>query len=356
MICFDESDTLQLLTDDTSHTGEQLRMNQTESKRIVFSVTLLRALAACIITNAHYVGVYPHDIIASGGLLGDVIFFGVSGFCLSRIRKSFFPWYGKRLYRCYLPTLLITAIYLAVGFYSLSEHGAVWWFVFPTAYHFVASIVLLYIPYYFVMVIRPLREHLPAVMAVIGAAAGVVYLFFYDKSYYHIDNVREPFVEFLFFESMLIGAYFSQNRERFLNKNKFSVCFSAIVLFVLYFITKTFFSRYERYAALQLINQLVLIGLLYASFRCALGFDVKTERMPAPVKKTVSFLAEITLEIYVVQYAIIPTLAHVAEFPINWLIITAAILASAFSLHMLCRMITASAGRISGAIRRSRID
>lgn len=34
----------------------------------------LRALAAILITNSHYVGVYPIDLIASGGLLGDVIF------------------------------------------------------------------------------------------------------------------------------------------------------------------------------------------------------------------------------------------------------------------------------------------
>lgn len=36
--------------------------------------TFLRAIAAILITNSHYVGVYPIDLIASGGLLGDVIF------------------------------------------------------------------------------------------------------------------------------------------------------------------------------------------------------------------------------------------------------------------------------------------
>ena len=44
---------------------------------LIFFVTVLRALAACIITNAHYTGVYPTDLIANGGLLGDVIFFAV---------------------------------------------------------------------------------------------------------------------------------------------------------------------------------------------------------------------------------------------------------------------------------------
>ena len=56
---------------------------------MVLYITLLRALSAMIITNAHYTGIYPTDLIANGGLLGDVIFFAVSGFCLANIRLNF---------------------------------------------------------------------------------------------------------------------------------------------------------------------------------------------------------------------------------------------------------------------------
>ena len=41
---------------------------------MIFFITLLRCVAACLITNAHYTGIYPSDIIANGGLLGDVLF------------------------------------------------------------------------------------------------------------------------------------------------------------------------------------------------------------------------------------------------------------------------------------------
>ena len=40
---------------------------------MVCYITVLRALAAIIITNSHYIGIYPTDLIANGGLLGDVI-------------------------------------------------------------------------------------------------------------------------------------------------------------------------------------------------------------------------------------------------------------------------------------------
>jgi len=41
---------------------------------MIFYITVLRSLAALLITNSHYVGVYPTDLISNGGLLGDVIF------------------------------------------------------------------------------------------------------------------------------------------------------------------------------------------------------------------------------------------------------------------------------------------
>lgn len=34
---------------------------------MIFFITVLRALAACFITNAHYEGIYPTNIIANGG-------------------------------------------------------------------------------------------------------------------------------------------------------------------------------------------------------------------------------------------------------------------------------------------------
>ena len=57
---------------------------------MIFFITFLRAFAACIITNSHYTGVYPLEIIANGGLIGNVLFFAVSGYCLANIKTNFF--------------------------------------------------------------------------------------------------------------------------------------------------------------------------------------------------------------------------------------------------------------------------
>lgn len=48
-------------------------------KKMIFFITVLRALAACLITNVHYTGIYPIEIVANDGLIGDVLFLQFQG-------------------------------------------------------------------------------------------------------------------------------------------------------------------------------------------------------------------------------------------------------------------------------------
>lgn len=300
---------------------------------MIFFITVLRALAACLITNAHYTGVYPTDIIANGGLVGDVLFFAVSGYCLYNIKVSFPKWYGKRIVRCYLPVLLITALYMALGFYSLSEHSFAWWYIYPTYYHFVASIIILYIPYYIIIKIPQLRKRIPLIMLGVFVVYLVVYIFIYDKSYYHIDTVREPMIRFLFMESMLLGAWFRQNDAKIRNQLKWYLPVILVVTVIMYFASKLLFARVEAISALQIINQVLIFVLLYFILRVFAGLDEKLNRFPKIIKNILGYLAQITLEIYVVQYVIIEQLRSVFGFPLNWFLLTATILLAATILH-----------------------
>ena len=304
---------------------------------MLFFITMLRAIAACLITNSHYTGIYPTDIIANGGLLGDVIFFAVSGYCLFNVKKTFPVWYGKRLLRIYPPVLIITAIYLILGFYTFNQHDGLWWFIYPTNYHFVASILLLYVPFYFVGKIKALNDRIPLIMAIVGIIYLLVYVVFYDKTYYHIDNVREWMIRFLFFESMLLGAYFKKNSEKFENNFKWYLPVLVVFFFVLYFVSKLFFSKYPEFSYLQIINQVLIFVLLFFIFWLFASLENKLQKLPDFVKKIFEFLSEITLEIYVVQYVIIDVIRPHLSFPLNWIAITTAIIVSAFVLHLICK-------------------
>ena len=305
---------------------------------MIFFIVVLRALAAFLITNSHYTGIYPTDIIANGGLIGDVLFFAVSGYCLFNVKKSFPRWYGKRLARVYTPVLLITAVYFLLGRYTFDAgQKFLWWFIYPTGYHFVGSIVLLYIPFWFVGKFEWLRNRLGWIMGFVAVVYTATYLFFYDKSYYHIDNVREWMIKFLFFESMLLGAYFKKNQEKFHNKFYWWLPIVTVLVFAVYFASKLFFSKYTAYSYLQIINQILIFGLLFFVFWLFASLDAKLEKLPKWIKKIISFIADMTLEIYVVQSVLIEWIRPHLGFPLNWFVITASIIIAAFALHLVCK-------------------
>lgn len=302
-------------------------------------ITWLRVLATCLITNSHYTGIYPTDLIANGGLIGDIIFFAVSRYCLYNIRLPFGIWYVKRLIRIYIPVWIGTLIILITGGYDFASKSLLGWFIYPTAYHFVASIILLYVPYYLVVKSDKLRNKIPSLMIFLAIIMCMVYMFAYDKSYYHIDNVREPFIRFLFFESMLLGALFQQRESR--NIYQFSIfeLIKCICVFILYFASKLIFAKIETLSEYQLINQCLIFLLLFYILKVFSGLKEKFENLCVPVKSIAKIIADMTLEIYIVQYVIIEKLRDVAVFPINWFVVTATILMCAFVLKNISRVI-----------------
>ncbi len=312
---------------------------------MIFYVTFLRALAACLITNAHYTGIYPTDLIANGGLIGDVLFFAVSGYCLYNIKVPFHKWYFKRIIRVYVPVWIISVVFLILGCFSFEDHSFLYYFVYPTDYHFVASIILLYIPFYIVCSLDWTRKRIPQMMLIVAGAMVAVYLLIYDKSYYHIDTVREPFIRFLFFESMLLGAYFKKEDHIFRNKFSWRWVWLTVLSLGVYFVSKIVFSKSEVLSEFQIINQILIFGLLYCLLRLFSGLDGKLEKMPVWIRNCISFVAGITLEIYVVQYVLIDALRGIAVFPLNWMIVTGSIILSALLLHLVCKLFY-SAGAI----------
>ena len=305
---------------------------------MVTYITVLKVLAACLITNSHYTGVYPVDIIANGGLIGDILFFAVSGYCLYSAKGRFTEWYGKRLVRCYLPVVIITAFYMLLGYYTLETENVFWWYVYPTYYHFVASIIILYIPYYVVVKNTVLRDNLLRVMLAVFGAYLILYLFIYDKGYYHIDNVRQPMIRFLFFESMLLGAWFRQQDERYRQRSpRAGDILLVAVTFVLYFTSKLLFSRNLLPSQWQIGNQLLIFILLYFILRMLSALDTyMNEHIKGKLYTAMTYLASMTLEIYVVQYVVIDVVRPWFSFPLNWVVLTSGILLAAGILHCVC--------------------
>ena len=103
---------------------------------------------------------------------------------------------------------------------------------------------------------------------------------------------------------------------------------------------KFLFTKRKDLAPFQFINQIVIFALVYFLFRTFCGLDKRLEKMPESVKRIITFLSEMTLEIYVVQSVIIEKVKGMnLVFPLNWFLLTASILLAAFLLHKACEFI-----------------
>ena len=306
-----------------------------------FFIVLLRALAAILITNSHYAIIYPYNAIASGGLLGDVLFFAISGFCISTHGESFGKWYLRRIARIYVPVWVVTLIYSLLGFYeahTLREFIAQW--IWPTEYHFVGSIMLLYVPMYFISQVKNfgLRKYL-LVAGIVFAAQMIWYLLAYDKTYYHIDVVEEPMIRFLFFQSMLLGFYFRRNGIA--EKKRSVLGLACGILLILYFVSKVCFSKVSYISDYQILNQIVIFILLGGGILYTGSKEQKLCEWFSGNKRingVIKFLSDHTLEIYIVQSVLIHQL-NIGKFPINMIIVTTAIMLTALLLKKMSQPI-----------------
>ena len=119
-------------------------------------IDILKCIAAIMITNSHMDILYgDYSYLATGGAIGDALFFFCSGYTLFLGRDmDFFNWYKRRINRIY-PTVFTWALIAAVFFdqrYDMPEiliKGGGW---------FVSCIMIYYVVLWFIR--KFLKKHL----------------------------------------------------------------------------------------------------------------------------------------------------------------------------------------------------
>lgn len=117
-------------------------------------INYLKLIATVLITNSHFGNIWPVSAMASGGLLGNIIFFAVSGFLLFNIKDNFPKWFCKRFMRVYPAMAVFTLFAVAIGQYSMNGFDKAFrLFVYPTNYVFLVWLLVCYCIYYAIMYI-----------------------------------------------------------------------------------------------------------------------------------------------------------------------------------------------------------
>ncbi len=301
----------------------------------------LRALAAVFITNAHYADVWPYSFMAFGGQIGNIMYFFISGFCLYNVKDTFFKWYGKRIIRIYPALWVAATVSILVGDNTVGGLLAlIHCYVFPTWYHFIGSIMLLYIVFY---IIRTMQKRYDIktyyFMLFILLLFSVVYCLRFNTKIFHIESIAEKWVLFQFMEAMLIGSLLREQYEKVSEKVSLVSILNVVVPFVLYILLKKVIPSKEILFKFQIVLPFILLWLVWGLANLFVKFEKRNlfEKINRYISHGVSFIASISLEIYLCQYVVIER--NVFSFPLSFIIITGGIIIYAWCTHRIVEIV-----------------
>lgn len=318
------------------------------------SLCVLRVLAMLLIINSHSDVLFPSKIsfLASGGAIGNELFFLISGF-LFTAKGKFGGYLRKRFVRLYVPTYIVTIVLLVLTVYPiqdvLSLSGIIQYFVWPTKFWFVSSIFVFGLILFFLSqtsIFESFHKFVVYIIVIMSINV-LVYLFlFTDKDVWMVEDFRLPgaipFKSIYSFMVFSCGYYIRINEEKIISKTH--GCLSAticIISIALFYGFKLLLNKSVVPMQLQIISQPLTIICVLSIFLCVKR-DHKIEKwlQGRKYKNALYMLSCVTLESYLVQIAVIEKISNLhLFFPLGYLFSLSTILLCSFLLHFLVETI-----------------
>jgi peptidoglycan/LPS O-acetylase OafA/YrhL len=302
-------------------------------------IDILKFLAVFFILNSHMGILYvKFPMLASGGAIGNALFFFCSGFTL--FLKPFggardFPnWYKVRINRIY-PTVFAVAIVLCTFFDYRPDinyiilYGGLW---------FVTCIMVYYVIIYFIGVY--FHDRLTWVLVAAALAFCILYYCLKVPFPYSLyaDDVME-LKRYLYFIFMLFGARMGlmdtsrQSRRQWLNL--LLALLSAVVFYVLCGVT----IKDEKFAFLHVFTFVALMAVLYFLYLWADGDFARKIYQSRVGYFIIRFVGGLCLEIYVIQNWLITDRMN-ALFPLNIPIMFLIVILAAYLIRCFARFLS----------------
>ena len=295
-------------------------------------INLIKAIASCLVANSHFDGIWPISALATGGSLGNCLFFAASGFLLGNIKQDFIPWYLKKLARIYPAIWIITTISLFFR-RELSIGGMLGEYFLSSHYWFLQALIVLYIPFYFVMKGK-LKDRLPLVIAGVGILYFICYFVFKDIHTWSIESAGR-FKWIFYFIVFLIGGGYSlrvKNQQRVPEKriSGWIALFAVIAFYGFKFVL----DKKPALMPLQFFEHIFLGIFVYYLFPFLLGIETRLKSASKQkLWKVIAFMSSITLEVFLVMDYVIDYV-EAWKFPLSLIFAVSGIAIGAWILHL----------------------
>ena len=300
------------------------------------SIDLLKCFAALLITNSHMGLLYgDYSFLATGGCIGDVLFFFCSGFTLflkpMEGVRQFPDWYKRRINRIY-PTLIAVAI---LGCLFFSVHMDIIDIILARRYWFVSCIMLYYVAIFFIGLYFKNRIFFISILVALGTA-----IWFYSVyqtpgfSIYGGHHIRW----LLFFVFMLLGAKMGSIAQ---NIESRPICDICLILLSIVGFYALFYGglHIKSLAVFQYFSFLPLLCAMYYFYK--VGSSRWAEKLYTSKAGNffIRFVGGLCLEIYMVQHFLFTNKMN-GIFPLNIPLMFIIIFIVAYLTRCLARFIS----------------
>lgn len=294
-------------------------------------IDILKCIAAIIITNSHMEMLYgKYSVLATGGAIGDVLFFFCSGFTLFVGRMGRFDnWYKRRINRIY-PTVFAWGILSAFIFNNPKSMDQI---IISGGGWFVTCIMIYYIALYFIQ--RFCLSRLKLIFGIVSIICIIWYLSIERPEGYNMygDTYFKWCHYFLF---MLLGAIMGISKKEYqynLKKDLLLLLSSIIVYYGVLFAGH----KSPIMEELQIISLIPLLFVTFYFYKVCNNELLKQIYNKRIIGWFIKFIGGLCLEIYLVQYSLFTDKMN-NIFPFNLFIMFAIIVLVAYLLRCASRL------------------
>ncbi len=293
------------------------------------AIDFVKVIATLLVLNSHMGICYgDYSALATGGGLGDALFFFVSGFTLFLGKRQilFIDWYKRRLGRIF-PTVIAVALVSCLIFGNQENFIQV---MSVDKYWFLQCILICYVVMYPIV-----RYELN--LKVIFLVSVVVFLFAYfflyqfdGQLFYGVNNT---FRWLVYFSIMLLGGFVCNNSYR-IQASTFAFLWMFLCVIAWYGV-----NYLAKGNGLQLLSFLPLVGFCVYAYKLGKSSFIEKCFKNKIVGNLLYIIGNLCLESYLIQKLIFTdALNHL--FPLNILIIMVAVLLAAYILHGISEIIS----------------
>lgn len=298
------------------------------------SIELLKFFALLFVLNSHMDVLYgKYNFLATGGAIGDCLFFFASGYTIFIGRfDKFDNWYKRRVKRIY-PTIIAWAgilSFLGVKQIPISQ------IVIGSGFWFISCIMLYYIVLYFVrkyFAMKPLKPF--ATLSIIT----LIWYCYEDSSFmFMFGETYFKWLHYFFF--MLAGAYVGNSTFKFMSKpfRDSLMLFSSIILF---YGIQLMTLRSSLIVHFQIVTLIPLMGIVIYIYKLCCSDSAK-KTMNTRYGYVFRFFAGLCLEVYIVQSLLINYMNGKMSslFPVNLTVTIMLIMLAAYMLRCCGRFVS----------------